>query len=133
MVQKELRKLSQWFWKRFLKWYDGGVKNEITSKRIFLKLKCFSPLRILTFPLFERLLELLFFFLFFSFFFSIFFSLFFFYAPSLKNLEGFDDIWREKSLLQKLSFQMEWHEMAVMTVDILAVAAYSRMGLCMQI
>jgi hypothetical protein len=35
MVQKELRKISQWFWKGFLKWYDGGGENGITSKRIF--------------------------------------------------------------------------------------------------
>jgi hypothetical protein len=35
MVQKELRKFSQWFWKEFLKWYDGGGENRITSKRIF--------------------------------------------------------------------------------------------------
>jgi hypothetical protein len=35
MVQKELRKLSQWFQKGFLKWYDGGGGNGITSKRIF--------------------------------------------------------------------------------------------------
>jgi hypothetical protein len=35
MVQKELRKLSQWFWRGFLKWYDGGGENGITSKRIF--------------------------------------------------------------------------------------------------
>jgi hypothetical protein len=51
--KKELRKLSQWFWKEFLKWYDGGGENGITSKRIFLMLKCFSPLRILTSPLFD--------------------------------------------------------------------------------
>jgi hypothetical protein len=35
MVEKELRKLSQSFWKGFLKWHDGGGENEITSKRIF--------------------------------------------------------------------------------------------------
>jgi hypothetical protein len=35
MVQKELRKLSQRFWKGFLKWYDGGGGNGVTSKRIF--------------------------------------------------------------------------------------------------
>jgi hypothetical protein len=33
--KKELRKLSQRFRKGFLKWYDGGGENEITSKLIF--------------------------------------------------------------------------------------------------
>jgi hypothetical protein len=42
MVQKELKKLSQSFWKGFLKCYDGGGENEITSKKKILKLKCFS-------------------------------------------------------------------------------------------
>jgi hypothetical protein len=35
MVQKELKKLSQLFWKGFLNWYDGGGENRITLKRIF--------------------------------------------------------------------------------------------------
>jgi hypothetical protein len=35
MVQKELRKFSQGFWKGFLKWYDGGGENGITLKRMF--------------------------------------------------------------------------------------------------
>jgi hypothetical protein len=39
-----------------LKWHDGGGENGITSKRIFLKLKCFSPLRIMTPPLFKETL-----------------------------------------------------------------------------
>jgi hypothetical protein len=55
MVQKELRKLSQWFWKWFLKWYDGRGKNGMTSKRIF-EVEIFSPLKILTYPLFEETL-----------------------------------------------------------------------------
>jgi hypothetical protein len=81
-----LRKLSQYFWKGFLKWYDGGGENRITSKRIFLKLKCFSPLRILTSPLFKETLG--------AFLFLSFFNNFppFFYAPSLEDLWGFDDI-----------------------------------------
>jgi hypothetical protein len=36
---------------------DGWGENGITSKMIFLKLKCFSPFRILTFPLFEETLR----------------------------------------------------------------------------
>jgi hypothetical protein len=47
MVQKELRKISQWFWKGFLKWYDGGEKI-ISHQKEFLKLMYFSPLKILT-------------------------------------------------------------------------------------
>jgi hypothetical protein len=39
--QKELRKLSQGFWKGFLKWYNEGGENHI--KMIF-KLEVFSPL-----------------------------------------------------------------------------------------
>jgi hypothetical protein len=69
MVQKELRKLSQRFWRGFLKWYDEGGENHI--KR-FLKLKCFSPLRILTSSLFFETLGA-----FFSFFFLFLFSHFF--------------------------------------------------------
>jgi hypothetical protein len=45
----------------------------------------------------------------FSFFFSTIFLSLLFYALSLEDLGVFDDIWGEKSLLQKLSFQMEWH------------------------
>jgi hypothetical protein len=33
--QKRVKKHSQWFWKGFLKCYDGGEENRITSKRIF--------------------------------------------------------------------------------------------------
>jgi hypothetical protein len=32
---ERVKKTSQWFWKGFLKWYDGGGENEMTSKRIF--------------------------------------------------------------------------------------------------
>jgi hypothetical protein len=48
---------------------------------------------------------LFFFFLFFIF--SIIFSFLIFYALSLEDMGGFVDILGEKSLLQKLSFQME--------------------------
>jgi hypothetical protein len=77
-----------------LKWYDGGRENGITSNRIFLKLKCFSPIRILTSPLFEETFGA---FLFLPlFFFLLFFNIFslssFFYTPSLEDLGSFDDI-----------------------------------------
>jgi hypothetical protein len=32
---KKSQENSQLFWKGFLKWYDGGGDNEITSKMIF--------------------------------------------------------------------------------------------------
>jgi hypothetical protein len=32
---KRVKKISQWFWKGFLKLYDGEGENKITSKRIF--------------------------------------------------------------------------------------------------
>jgi hypothetical protein len=46
---KNVKKIFSIIWKRFLKWYDGGVKIE-SYKKEFLKLKCFSSLKILTFP-----------------------------------------------------------------------------------
>jgi hypothetical protein len=49
MVQKELRKLSQLFWKGFFKWCDGGGENGITSKRIF-KIEVFSSSQNIDFP-----------------------------------------------------------------------------------
>jgi hypothetical protein len=67
---------------------EGRKWNHIKKK--ILKLKCFSPLRILTSPLFEETLGAFFSSSFpFSFFFSI---LFFLSAPSLEDLGGFDDI-----------------------------------------
>jgi hypothetical protein len=93
MVQKVLRKLSQWFWKGFFKWYDGGGENGIISKRIF-ELKCFSPLKILTSPLFEETLRAI----------LSFFSLFFFLLHLLRT-QGFWWYLRRKSLLQKLIFK----------------------------
>jgi hypothetical protein len=79
-----------------LKWYDGGGENRIIAKRIFLKLKCFSPLRILSSPLFEETLGA---FLFLPLFFI------FFYAPSLEDL-GVLMIFEEKTTSSKTSFQM---------------------------
>jgi hypothetical protein len=82
-----------------LKWYDGGGENEITSKRIFLKLKYFSPLRILTSPLFEETLGAFLFLPLFPFF-------LFFYAPSLEDL-GVLMIFEEKITSSKTSFKID--------------------------
>jgi hypothetical protein len=108
MVQKQLRKLSQWFWKGFLKWYDGGGENGITSKRrfwcysIFLCLEYWLPLYL------KRLLELFFFFPFFFFLFSFFFDTFlFFFLCSLPW--GFWWCLRRKITSSKISFQMKWY------------------------
>jgi hypothetical protein len=98
---KSVRKLSQWFWKGFLKWYDRGEKMESHRKQ-FLKLKCFSPLKILTSPLFEETLGA------FLFLFSFFFSLFCSVSWGLGVLMIFE----EKITSSKTSFQMTWHGMA---------------------
>jgi hypothetical protein len=107
-------------------WWRRRKCNHIKKK--ILMLKCFSPFRILTSPLFEETLGA-FLFLPLFFFFSSFHYVFslFFYAPSLG---GFDDIWQEKSLLQKFLFK--WNGM-VIAVDILAVGAYSGLELYMPI
>jgi hypothetical protein len=79
-----------------LKWYDGGGENGITSKKVFLKLKCFSLIRILTFPLFIETIR--------AFLFLSFFSLF-----SMLNLLrtwGVLMIFEEKIASSKNSFQM---------------------------
>jgi hypothetical protein len=69
-------------------------------KKEFLKLKCFSPLKILTSLLFEDSWSFLSFFNTLSSSFSFFFSM-----HHLLRTWGFDDIRREKSLLQKLLFK----------------------------
>jgi hypothetical protein len=105
---------------------ESHQKGYFWSWSVFLLLEYWLPLYL------KRLLELFFFFLFFSFFFFNIFSLSSFLCSiswGLGGGGGFDDIWGEKSLLQKPSFQVEWNGM-VMTVDILAVDAYSGMGLC---
>jgi hypothetical protein len=88
-----------------LKWYDGAGENGITSKRIFLKFKCFSPLRILTSPLFEEILGA---FLFLPLFFSFFL---FFYALSLEDLGGLKIFEDKNNFLKNFLFKwngMEW-------------------------
>jgi hypothetical protein len=68
-----------------------GEKME-SHQKVFLKLKCFSPLKILTSPFIGRLLEL-----------SL-FSLFF-HTPSLEDL-GVLMIFEEKITSSKTHFQM---------------------------
>jgi hypothetical protein len=46
---KIVKKTFSMILERVLKWYDGGGENGITSKQN-LKLKCVSPLEILTSP-----------------------------------------------------------------------------------
>jgi hypothetical protein len=93
MVQKELRKLSQWFWKGFLKCYDGGGENGITSKRIF-DVEAFFSSQNINFPFYlKRLLEL------------FFFPSLFFFMLHLLRTRGFWWYLRRKSLLQKLLFK----------------------------
>jgi hypothetical protein len=125
--KKELRKLSQWFGKEFLKWYDGGGENGITSKRIF-EVEVFFPSQNIDFPFYlKRLLELL-------------FSPFL-YVLHLLSTRGFWWYLRRKSLLQKLLFK--WLDMELCTpiwlnhdygdggvVDISVVDTYSGVEVC---
>jgi hypothetical protein len=90
MVQKELRKPSQWFWKGFLKWYDGGGENGITSKMIFEVEVSFSSQNV-NFPFIWRD--------------TWSFSFFSFFTPSLEDL-GVLMIFDEKITSSKTSFQM---------------------------
>jgi predicted membrane protein len=108
MVQKGLRKFSQWF----LKWYDGGGENEITSKKTFLKLKCLSPLKLITYPLFEETFgAFLFLFIFLSL--SPFFS---------SILRAFVDIWGQNHFFKNFFSN---------GFNILAVDTYSVVEFCM--
>jgi hypothetical protein len=111
MVQKELRKFSQWFWKGFLKWYDGEGENGITSKRIFYVEVFFSSQNI-DFPFYLKRLLKLFFFLLLSSIFSCSVSC----GPG-----GFDDIWGENYFFKNF-FSIGF--------NILVVDAYFGMELC---
>jgi hypothetical protein len=107
MVQKELRKLSQRFWKGVLKWYDGGGGNGITSKRVF-EVKDFLSSQNIDFPFYLKgLLELSFFYLLFS-------------SSISWGLRGFDDIWGENHFFKNFFSN---------GFNILAVVAYSGMEL----
>jgi hypothetical protein len=91
MVQIKLRKLSQWFWKGFLKWYDGEGENRIASKRVF-EVEVFFSSQNIDCPFYlKRLLELSFF--------------LFFHSPSLEDL-GVLMIFEEKITSLITSFQM---------------------------
>jgi hypothetical protein len=82
-----------------------GEKMESHQKG-FLKLNCFSPLKILTCPLFEETLgDFLFLPLFLFVSFSVFSIPFFLSAPSLNDL-GVLMIFEEKITYSKTSFQM---------------------------
>jgi hypothetical protein len=96
MVQKELRKFSQWFWRGFLKWYDGGGQNGITLKRIFEVEASFTSQNG-NFPFIQRD--------FWSFSFLFLFLFLSFLAPSLEDL-GVSMTFEEKITSSKTYFQM---------------------------
>jgi hypothetical protein len=103
-------------------WWRGRIwnyiKKDISSWSIFLLSKYWLPLLFV-----ETLVS-----------FFLFLSFFSFFLCSVSwGLGGFDDIWGQNHFLKNLfSYGMTWNGM-VMTMDILAVDAYSRMELCMTI
>jgi hypothetical protein len=115
---KEWSKKSQ---KKFLNDFGKGFWNGMmegekirSHQKGFLKLKCLSPLKMLTSPLFEETYGAFLFFFFF-FFFSLVFS-----SVSWR-LRGFDDIWGENHFFKNFFLN---------GFNILAVDAYSRVELC---
>jgi hypothetical protein len=98
MVQNELRNFSQWF----LKWYDGGGENGITSKRVF-EVEVFFSSPNIDFPFIWRD------------------SWSFFSCPISWGLGGFDDIWGENHFFKNFFSN---------GFNILAMDAYSEMELC---
>jgi hypothetical protein len=72
---KRVKKFFQWFWKGFLKWFDGGGENGITSKRIFGVEVSFSSQNI-NFPFIWR-------------------DFWSFFCSVSWGLGGFDDVWDE--------------------------------------
>jgi hypothetical protein len=110
MVQKELRKFSQRFGKGFLKGYDGGRENGITSKSIFEVEASFSSQNV-NFPFIWRE--------FWSFSFS--FSLSLSFSSISWGLRGFDDIWGQNHFFKNFFSN---------GFNILAVDAYSWVELC---
>jgi hypothetical protein len=102
-----------------LKWYDGGGENGITSKRIF-EVEVFFSSQNIDFPFYlRRLLELF---------------LSFFSKLCLLRTWGVLMIFEKKNHFFKNLFSngMIWNGL-VMTMDILAVDAYSGMELCMPV
>jgi hypothetical protein len=47
---KRVKKTFSIIWKGFLKWYDGGGENGITSKRIFFEVVVFFSSQNIDFP-----------------------------------------------------------------------------------
>jgi hypothetical protein len=101
MVQKELWIFLKLFWKGFLKWYDGGGENRITTKRVF-EVEVFSLSKYWLPLLFEVTLGA-------------------FFMLRLLRTWWFWWYLRRKSLLQNFFSN---------GFNILAVDAYSRMELC---
>jgi hypothetical protein len=110
MVQKELRKFSQWFWKGFFEmvWWRGRKWNHIEkdfwSWSVFLLPNVNFPFIWRDFWRFP-----------FSFL-SLFFS-----APSLEDLRVFDDVWGENHFFKNFLSN---------GFNIMAVDAYFRVELC---
>jgi hypothetical protein len=105
------KRVKKTFWmilERFLKWYDGGVENGITSKRIFWTWSVFLLSKYRLLLLFEETLGVFLF----SFLFSCFVSW---------GLGGFDDILGENHFFKNLFSD---------GFNILAVDAYSGMEIC---
>jgi hypothetical protein len=112
MVKKSYETFSNDFGKGFENGMMEGEKMD--SHKKILKLRYFSPLKILTSHFLQGLLKLLFSFLFFQYFFSlslsILFSLSLHCSISLRTWD-FDDKRGEKHS-SKISFQMKWNGMA---------------------
>jgi hypothetical protein len=109
-----LERVFEVVWCRGRKW--NHIKKDLWSWSVFLLLKYWLPFYL------RKLLELFFLFP---------FSFFLFFLCSVSwGLGGFDDIWGENHFFKNLfSNVMTWNCM-VMTMDILAVDAYSRIELC---
>jgi hypothetical protein len=104
---------------------EGGKWNDI--KKDIFEVEVFFSSQNIDFPFFYGTVGAFLFLPLFSFLFSIIFLSSFFYAPSLEDLGGLI-IFEEKYHFFK-NFLFKWNDM-VMTVVILAVDAYSRVGLC---
>jgi hypothetical protein len=103
-----LERVFEIVWWRGRKW--NHIKKDLWSWSVFLLSKYWLPL------LFEE---------------GEFFFLFSFFLCSISwGLRGFDDIWGENEFFKNLfSNGMTWNGM-VITMDVLAVNAYSGMDLC---
>jgi hypothetical protein len=104
-----LERIFEMVWWRGRKW--NHIKNDFWSRNIFLLSKYSLPI------LFEETL-------------GAFFYFYFFLCSIPWGLGGFDDIWEENHFFKNpFSNGMTWNGM-VMTMDILAVDAYSGMESC---